>query len=42
VIGRGILFASSGRDYAEAARAAATRYRDAVNALRSEPAGLRS
>ncbi len=42
VIGRGILFASSGPDYAEAARAAATGYRDAVNALRSEPAGLRS
>ncbi len=42
VMGRGILFASSGPDYAEAARAAATGYRDAVNALRSEPAGLRS
>jgi orotidine-5'-phosphate decarboxylase len=42
VIGRGILFASSGSDYAAAARGAAERYRSAVNALRSEPAGLRS
>ncbi|HVH66036.1 MAG TPA: orotidine-5'-phosphate decarboxylase [Candidatus Acidoferrum sp.] len=37
-ISRGILFASSGVDYASAARAAALRYRDAINALRSQPA----
>ncbi|HET9847387.1 MAG TPA: orotidine-5'-phosphate decarboxylase [Candidatus Dormibacteraeota bacterium] len=35
---RGILFASSGADYPEAARAAALRYRDAINALRPAPA----
>jgi orotidine-5'-phosphate decarboxylase len=37
-ISRDILFASSGTDYAEAARAAALRYRDAINALRPAPA----
>ena len=37
-VSRGILFASTGADYAEAARAAALRYRDAINALRPEPA----
>lgn len=37
-ISRAILFASSGADFADAARAAAIRYRDAINALRSEPA----
>src|SRR6266849_4467113 len=36
-ISRGILFASAGADYAEAARAAARQYRDAINALRPEP-----
>lgn len=41
-IARGILFASSGADYADAARTAAERYRDAVNAVRSEPAGVRT
>jgi orotidine-5'-phosphate decarboxylase len=39
-IARGILFASSGSDYADAARAAATRYRDAINAVRNQPAGV--
>lgn len=39
-IARGILFASSGSDYAGAARAAAARYRDAINAVRSQPAGV--
>src|SRR5207248_9570158 len=38
---RGILFASAGVDYADSARAAALRYRDAINALRSEPATTR-
>ena len=38
---RGILFASAGHDYAAAARAAAIRYRDAINALRPEPATAR-
>lgn len=37
-IARAILFASSGADYADAARAAALRYRDAINALRPAPA----
>ena len=37
-ISRAILFASSGADYADAARTAALRYRDAINALRPEPA----
>lgn len=37
-ISRGILFASSGTDYADAARSAALRYRDAINALRPQPA----
>jgi len=40
-ISRGILFASAGVDYADAARSAAVRYRDAINALRSEPATTR-
>ena len=40
-ISRGILFASSGADYADAARAAAQRYRDAINTLRPEPATAR-
>jgi orotidine-5'-phosphate decarboxylase len=40
-ISRGILFASSGADYADAARVAAQRYRDAINALRPEPATAR-
>ena len=40
-ISRGILFASAGADYADAARAAARRYRDAINALRPEPATAR-
>lgn len=37
-VSRGILFASTGADYAEAARAAALRHRDSINALRPEPA----
>ena len=37
-VSRAILFASSGADFAEAGRAAALRYRDAINALRPEPA----
>ena len=37
-VSRGILFASAGDDHAEAARVAAIRYRDAINALRPEPA----
>lgn len=41
-IARGILFASAGSDYAEAARREALRYRDAINALRLEPATARS
>src|SRR6266849_8856655 len=40
-ISRGILFASAGADYADAARAAAQQYRDAINALRPEPATAR-
>src|SRR5712692_7840602 len=40
-ISRGILFASAGADYADAARAAARQYRDAINALRPEPATAR-
>ena len=40
-VSRSILFASAGDDYAEAARAAALRYRDAINALRPEPATAR-
>lgn len=39
-VARGILFASSGPDYAEAARTATTRYRDAINAVRNQPAGV--
>ena len=38
-ISRGILAASTGSDFAEAARGAAARYRDAINALRPQPAG---
>ena len=38
---RGILFASAGTDYADSARVAALRYRDAINALRPEPATTR-
>jgi orotidine-5'-phosphate decarboxylase len=37
-VSRAILFASSGGDYPEAASNAARRYRDAINALRPEPA----
>jgi orotidine-5'-phosphate decarboxylase len=36
-VSRGILFASSGDDYADAARAAAARLRDAINAVRPQP-----
>jgi orotidine-5'-phosphate decarboxylase len=38
-ISRGILAASTGSDFAQAAHAAAARYRDAINALRPQPAG---
>jgi orotidine-5'-phosphate decarboxylase len=41
-ISRGILFASSGPDYAEAAHAAALRLRDAINSLRPQPASARA
>ncbi|TME47024.1 MAG: orotidine-5'-phosphate decarboxylase [Chloroflexi bacterium] len=37
-VSRGILFASSGSDYADAARASALRLREAINALRQQPA----
>jgi orotidine-5'-phosphate decarboxylase len=37
-VSRGILFASSGSDYADAASASARRLRDAINALRPQPA----
>ena len=37
-ISRGILFASAGEDHAAAARESALRYRDAINALRPQPA----
>ena len=40
-VSRGILFASAGADYAEAAGAAARQYREAINALRPEPATAR-
>jgi orotidine-5'-phosphate decarboxylase len=40
-ISRSILFASAGADYADAACRAALRYRDAINALRPEPASAR-
>src|SRR5438094_3124820 len=40
-ISRGILFASVGVDYADAARAAALGYRDTINALRPEPVTTR-
>ena len=40
-ISRGIIFASAGADYAEAANAAARQYRQAINALRPEPATAR-
>jgi orotidine-5'-phosphate decarboxylase len=41
-ISRAILFASSGADFADAAGEAARRYRDAINALRPEPATARA
>jgi orotidine-5'-phosphate decarboxylase len=41
-VSRAILFASSGSDYPEAASKAARRYRDAINALRPEPATARA
>ena len=37
-VSRAILFASTGLDYADAARIAALRLRDAINALRPQPA----
>ena len=37
-VSRGILFASSGSDYADAARSSALRLREAINALRPQPA----
>jgi orotidine-5'-phosphate decarboxylase len=40
-ISRGILFASGGNDFAEAARRAALSYRDAINAVRAEPVTAR-
>ena len=40
-ISRPILFASAGADYADAARAVAQHYRDAINMLRPEPATAR-
>ena len=40
-ISRGILYASAGADYADAAGAAARDYRDAINAMRPEPATAR-
>jgi orotidine-5'-phosphate decarboxylase len=40
-ISRGILFASAGTDYADAARAAAQQYREAINAQRPEPVTAR-
>src|SRR3982074_317608 len=40
-ISRGILFASAGADYADAAHNAARQYRDAINTLRPEPATAR-
>jgi orotidine-5'-phosphate decarboxylase len=40
-VSRGILFASAADDYPDAARAAALGYRDAINALRPEPATAR-
>jgi orotidine-5'-phosphate decarboxylase len=40
-VSRSILFASAGPDFDEAARAAALRYRDAINALRPEPVTAR-
>ena len=41
-ISRGILFASSGDDFAEAARKAASFYRDAINAVRAEPVAAKA
>lgn len=38
VVSRAVLFASAGRDFADASRKAALYYRDAVNALRLLPA----
>ena len=40
-ISRGILFASAGADYADAARVAAQQYREAINAQRPEPVTAR-
>ena len=40
-ISRGILFASAGADYADAAHNAARQHRDAINLLRPEPATAR-
>ena len=40
-ISRGILFASAGGDYADAARAASQQFRAAINAQRPEPATAR-
>ncbi|HEY8738516.1 MAG TPA: orotidine-5'-phosphate decarboxylase [Candidatus Dormibacteraeota bacterium] len=40
-ISRGILFASGGKDFADAARRAALSYRDAINAVRAEPVTAR-
>jgi orotidine-5'-phosphate decarboxylase len=40
-ISRAILFASAGADYADAAQAAAQRYREAINLVRPEPATAR-
>jgi orotidine-5'-phosphate decarboxylase len=40
-ISRGILFASGGNDFADAARQAALSYRDAINAVRAEPVTAR-
>lgn len=40
-ISRGILFASGGNDFADAARRAALSYRDAINAVRAEPVTAR-
>jgi orotidine-5'-phosphate decarboxylase len=41
-VSRGILFASAGGDHAAAARDSALRYRDAINALRPQPASSRA
>jgi orotidine-5'-phosphate decarboxylase len=41
-ISRGILFASTGDDFAEAAQRAALTYRDAINAVRADLATVRA